>query len=212
MTGTGMNGLASGCSSKVGHLIFRSRLDRSVPISTRNALRIDSRGHFFLLAGEPDELLSRQRAVMEAIGQEGVGPRLHPARVELALPGLDALDRGAEMGAVADGERGDLLGPRQRGGQRHRAADRLAHEMKLFQPGRVGHREQILDQKIERPGEVRRRNVRPPAAAHVERDQAIAIDQRRPPPRPDPGTGADPVMEQIAPRSRCQGATWSVTS
>ena len=114
----------------------------------------------FLLPGEPGELLGRQRTVVEAIGQEGVGPRLYPARVELAPPRLDALDRGAEMGAVADGERGDAIGPRQRGGQRHRAADRFAHEMKLFQPGGVGDGEQILDQEIERPGEIRRGNVR----------------------------------------------------
>ena len=72
------------------------------------------------------------------------------------------------MGAVADGERGDPLRPRQGGGKRHRAADRLAHEMKLLQPGGVGHGEQILDQQIERPGEVRRRNVRAATAAHVE--------------------------------------------
>ena len=72
------------------------------------------------------------------------------------------------MGAVADRERGDALGPRQRGGQRHRAADRFAHEMKLFQPRGVGHGEQIVDQEVERPGEIRRRNVRTPATAHVE--------------------------------------------
>ena len=40
----------------------------------------------FLLLGEPGTLPGRQRIVVETIGQEGIGPRFHPARVELALP------------------------------------------------------------------------------------------------------------------------------
>ncbi len=75
------------------------------------------------------------------------------------------------MGAVADGERGDTLRPRQRRGQRHRAADRFADEMKALQPGGVGHGKQVIDHEVERPSEVRRRNIRAPVAAHVEGDQ-----------------------------------------
>ena len=77
--------------------------------------------------------------------------------------------------------------------------------MKSFQPRGFGHREQIFDQKIERPGEISRRDIRTPTTTHVEGNQPVAIDQRRSPACPDLGAGTDPMMKQdrlstLAPR------------
>src|SRR5688572_31973679 len=104
---------------------------------------------------------------MEAVAQEGVRPGLHTAFVELPLPGFGTPDRGAEMGAVADGERGDTLWPRQCCGQRHRAADRLADKVEALQSRGISDGEQVVDHLLERPGKIRRRDMRAPVAAHV---------------------------------------------
>ena len=65
--------------------------------------------------------------------------------------------------------------------QRHRAADQLADEVKARQSGGIGDGEQVLDHLLERPFEVRRRDMRAPVATHVEADQPMGIGQRRKP-------------------------------
>src|ERR1700757_3882490 len=64
-----------------------------------------------LLGGKPRPAFGAERVLMKAIGHESVGPALHAPFVELFAPDLHALDRGAEMGAVAYRERGDALRP-----------------------------------------------------------------------------------------------------
>jgi len=55
----------------------------------------------FLLCGEPRRTVGRERAVMETIAHEGIGPGLRAAFIEAATPRLDTLDRGAEPGTVS---------------------------------------------------------------------------------------------------------------
>ena len=120
-----------------------------------------------------------QTSIVEAILHEDVRPAAHPALGELAPPRLDALDRGAEMGAIADGERCQASGLGECGRQCHRAADRFADQMKPRGTSGICHREHVRHQQIERPVETRR--GRPAVAAHVPHHEAIAIDQRRQP-------------------------------
>ena len=180
MTGTGMNGLPSGCSRRVGHLISFSRLERSVPISTPSALRIDLRGHFSCCSANQARCPGDSASSWKRSGRKASDQRFHPARVELAPPRLDALDRGAEMGAVADGERGDTLGPRERRGQCDRAADRFADEMEALQRRRRRRRRnRSSTSRSSDQAKSGRRNVRAPATAHVERDQPVGIGERQ---------------------------------
>ena len=133
---------------------------------------------------------------MEAVAHEDVGPAFHAALIELAPPFIDALDRGAEMPAIADGQRRDALGPRQRRRKPDRAADQFADEMETLDSRRIGDGEHIGDEEVQRPAEIRRRDHRAAIAAHVEGNDRVAVGEGRDPLGPDPGRGADAMMEE----------------
>jgi hypothetical protein len=98
-----------------------------------------------------------------------LGPALHSAHVDQLFPIVDALDRAAHMRAVADGQRPNALGSRERGEQRDRAADRFADQMESIRAGGVSDLEDVVGQQIERQLRVRRRMTGAAMAPHIER-------------------------------------------
>ena len=166
--------------------------------ANENAERVEDGGArpFFLLGGEPGPAFGRQRVVVEPVAHENVGPALFPAFIQLAAPDIDALDRRAEMGAVAHRDGRHARGARQRRGQRHRAADGLADEMKPFDASGVGDGEDVGDQLLDGPWRVGRGNDGAAVAAHVEAHEAIAVGEKRLPIGEDLRARADAVMKQ----------------
>ena len=100
------------------------------------------------------------------------------------------------MGAIAHRDGGDARRPRQRGGERHGAADGFADEMETLDPSGVGDGENVGDQLLDGPRRVGRGNDGTTVAAHVEAHEAVTVGEQRLPLAEYFRAGADAMMKQ----------------